>query len=90
MTNEACAIMTHALTLTVILPTYNERDNVPILIEGILRHVTTPVQVLVVDDDSPDGTWKVVEIASAEPRAAPAPAHRTWPDLGDMGRDPGV
>jgi glycosyltransferase involved in cell wall biosynthesis len=59
--------MVESLTLTVILPTYNERENVPILIEGILRHVTTPVQVLVVDDNSPDGTWQVVEeIATAE------------------------
>ncbi len=49
------------LSLTAILPTYNERDNVPILIEGILRHVRPPVQVLVVDDNSPDGTWQVVE-----------------------------
>jgi dolichol-phosphate mannosyltransferase len=61
--------MAERLTLTVILPTYNERENIPLLIEGILRHVTTPVQVLVVDDNSPDGTWKVVrDIASAEPR----------------------
>jgi dolichol-phosphate mannosyltransferase len=61
--------MAQALTLTVILPTYNERENIPILIEGILHHVTTPVRVLVVDDNSPDGTWRVVEeIASAEPR----------------------
>jgi dolichol-phosphate mannosyltransferase len=61
--------MSEPLSLTVILPTYNERDNVPILIDGILRHVTTPVQVLVVDDNSPDETWKVVEtISDAEPR----------------------
>src|SRR5512139_2679293 len=57
------------LGLTVVLPTYNERHNIPILIDGILRHVTTPVQVLVVDDNSPDETWKVVqELAGAEPR----------------------
>jgi dolichol-phosphate mannosyltransferase len=61
--------MVEPLTLTVILPTYNERENVSILINGILRHVTTPVQVLVVDDNSPDGTWQVVEeIATVEPR----------------------
>jgi len=60
---------TQPLSLTVILPTYNERENIPILIDGILRHVKTPVQVLVVDDDSPDGTWQVVqEIAAREPR----------------------
>jgi dolichol-phosphate mannosyltransferase len=61
--------MTEPLSLTVILPTYNERVNVPVLIEGILQHVTTPVKVLVVDDNSPDGTWQVVqEIAAREPR----------------------
>ncbi|MCX7669367.1 MAG: polyprenol monophosphomannose synthase [Anaerolineae bacterium] len=61
--------MTDPLSLTVILPTYNERDNIPLLIAGILRHVRPPVKVLVVDDDSPDGTWQVVaEIAAADPR----------------------
>lgn len=53
--------MTKRLSLTVILPTYNERDNIPVLIEGILRHVGPPVRVLVVDDNSPDGTWQVAE-----------------------------
>ena len=57
------------LSLTVILPTFNERENIPILIAGILASVRTPVQVLVVDDNSPDGTWQVVrEIAAQEPR----------------------
>ena len=61
--------MLEPLSLTAILPTYNERDNIPILIEGILAAVQTPVQVLVVDDNSPDGTWQVVqEIAAREPR----------------------
>lgn len=57
------------LSLTVILPTYNERNNIPILIDGILRHVRPPVSVLVVDDNSPDGTWQVVqEIAERDDR----------------------
>jgi dolichol-phosphate mannosyltransferase len=61
--------MTEPLSLTVVLPTYNERENIPILIDGILRHVREPVRVLVVDDDSPDGTWQVVEeIARRDPR----------------------
>ena len=63
--------MTEPLSLTVVLPTYNERDNIPILIAGILQHVTTPVNILVVDDNSPDGTWQAVqEIAAREPRVA--------------------
>ena len=61
--------MTGSLTLTTILPTYNERENIPILIAGILHNVRSPVEVLVVDDNSPDGTWQVVEeIAAREPK----------------------
>lgn len=61
--------MSEPLSLTTILPTYNERENIPILIAGIRQCMRTPVQVLVVDDDSPDGTWRVVqEIAAREPR----------------------
>ncbi len=48
------------LTCTV-LPTANERDNVRGLILGILDHAITPHQVVVVDDDSPDGTSEAVE-----------------------------
>ena len=46
---------------TVILPTYNERDNITLLIEDLLDAVKPAPEVLVVDDDSPDGTWQVVE-----------------------------
>lgn len=46
---------------TVILPTYNERDNITLLVEGILDSVEPAPEILVVDDDSPDGTWQVVE-----------------------------
>jgi dolichol-phosphate mannosyltransferase len=38
----------------VIVPTYNERDNVPPLIAALLSHPT--LRVLIVDDNSPDGT----------------------------------
>lgn len=51
--------------VTVILPTYNERDNIVPLIEGILTHVRPAPEVLVVDDDSPDGTWQIVQAMSA-------------------------
>jgi dolichol-phosphate mannosyltransferase len=44
-----------------VLPTYNERDNIGPLIAGVLDSAITPHMVLVVDDDSPDGTWRVVE-----------------------------
>ena len=51
----------------VCLPTYNERENLPSLIDEILR--TAPVDILVVDDNSPDGTGRVAElIGEREPR----------------------
>jgi dolichol-phosphate mannosyltransferase len=43
-----------------VLPTYNERDNIAALIEGILANAETPHMILVVDDNSPDGTAAVV------------------------------
>lgn len=43
----------------VIVPTYNERDNLPTLVEGLLRHAN--VRILVVDDQSPDGTGRVAD-----------------------------
>jgi dolichol-phosphate mannosyltransferase len=48
-----------------VLPTYNERGNIGPLIEGILAHAITPHLVLVVDDNSPDGTGDVVEAVAA-------------------------
>jgi len=47
--------------VSVILPTYNERENIGPLIRAILKHAPGDVEVIVVDDDSPDGTWRVVE-----------------------------
>lgn len=46
--------------ITVVLPTYNERDNIGLLVDAILRSLGPQAEVLVVDDDSPDGTWQVV------------------------------
>jgi dolichol-phosphate mannosyltransferase len=43
-----------------VLPTYNERENIVPLTEGILAGAITPHLVLVVDDDSPDGTAEAV------------------------------
>jgi len=42
----------------VVIPTYNEKDTLPGVIENVLKH--EGFDVLVVDDSSPDGTAKVV------------------------------
>ncbi|GAA2014339.1 polyprenol monophosphomannose synthase [Brevibacterium samyangense] len=55
------------LTLLVI-PTYNERESLPVTLASIHRHVPE-AHVLVVDDASPDGTGEwAAEQAEADPR----------------------
>jgi GT2 family glycosyltransferase len=49
-----------------ILPTYNEKENIGPLIRGLLDSMESPYLVLVVDDNSPDGTWKEVEEIAAQ------------------------
>ena len=52
----------------VIIPTYNEAENVPPLVERILG-LEEDVDVLIVDDNSPDGTGDVADaIARETPR----------------------
>ena len=49
----------------VIIPTYNEAENVPPLVERILS-LEEDVDVLIVDDNSPDGTGDVAEAIARE------------------------
>jgi len=52
----------------VILPTYNERENLPTLI-GALLELGLPLDILVVDDASPDGTGQLAdELARQHPQ----------------------
>lgn len=60
----------------IIIPTFNERDNLPVVIEALLRQPA--VRILVVDDGSPDGTGQMAEsLASAHPRVSVL--HRSGP-----------
>jgi dolichol-phosphate mannosyltransferase len=49
----------------VIVPTYNERDNLPPLVER-LRALPVGADLLVVDDNSPDGTGRLADELAAE------------------------
>lgn len=52
----------------VIIPTYQERENIEGIVERVLAAVPS-AHVLVVDDGSPDGTGKIAdELADADPR----------------------
>ena len=61
----------------VIVPTYNERENLPLLIEALLRH--EGMQVLIVDDGSPDGTGAEADRLSAQSGGRVQVMHRRGP-----------
>ena len=47
--------------ISVVVPTFNERDNVTTLYQRLAATFgATPFEVVFVDDDSPDFTWQVV------------------------------
>ncbi len=53
--------------LSLILPTYNEAENLPDLLTEIVGAMGgIPFEVVVVDDDSPDRTWEVAELLSED------------------------
>ncbi len=61
----------------VIVPTYNERANIPVLVAGLMEHDN--VRVLVVDDQSPDGTGEVAEDLVRRYPGRVEVLHRTGP-----------
>ncbi|RZQ66021.1 polyprenol monophosphomannose synthase [Amycolatopsis suaedae] len=65
---------------TVVVPTYNERDNLPTLV-GMLAELDVPnLGVLVVDDNSPDGTGEVADKLATEASIPVSVLHRTEKD----------
>lgn len=65
------------VTALVVCPTYNERDNLPLLVRGVLAY--DGFNILVVDDGSPDGTGAVADRLAAEHPGRIEVLHRTGP-----------
>jgi dolichol-phosphate mannosyltransferase len=59
----------------VIIPTYNERENIHSLVDALLKH--EGVRVLVVDDQSPDGTGEAADAAAVRHPGRVDVLHRT-------------
>jgi dolichol-phosphate mannosyltransferase len=59
----------------VVVPTYNERDNLPLLARGVLSHAG--YRLMVVDDGSPDGTGAIADGLAAEYPGRVEVVHRT-------------
>ncbi|MCC9074570.1 polyprenol monophosphomannose synthase [Litorilinea aerophila] len=72
------------IALTVVIPTYNEADNLPAMAEALFALPFRRLQLLVVDDNSPDGTGAV-----ADQLAARYNAPENNPGLEAGGNQPG-
>ena len=53
--------------VVVLIPTYNERENLPQIVARV-RAATPHVDILILEDNSPDGTGEVADaLAAADP-----------------------
>ena len=64
-----------SLPTLVLVPTYNERANLPALIAGVMQH--PEVRVMIIDDQSPDGTGDLADALAREWRGRIDVMHRT-------------
>jgi dolichol-phosphate mannosyltransferase len=65
------------MSVAVVIATYNERENLPLLVEAILKE--PGYRIIVVDDNSPDGTGEIAETLSAQFPGRIIVIHRTGP-----------
>jgi dolichol-phosphate mannosyltransferase len=65
------------MDVLIVLPTYNERENLKPLVRAIVSHLG--VRVLIVDDQSPDGTGQLADELSSEFTGRVTVLHRTGP-----------
>ncbi len=63
------------MNVLIIVPTYNERNSLPVLARRIMAD--TAYRILVVDDDSPDGTGQVADELAGEHAGRIEVLHRT-------------
>jgi glycosyltransferase involved in cell wall biosynthesis len=57
-------LSTDPLRAALVLPTYNERENLAALVAAI-QALPTPIHIIVVDDNSPDGTGAIADALAA-------------------------
>lgn len=48
---------------SILLPTYNERENLPIIVWLIIKYLdgVVPFEIIIIDDGSPDGTLDIAK-----------------------------
>ena len=63
------------MQVSIIIPTYNEKENIESLVTQLLA-LPTRVHIIVVDDNSPDGTGKIADRLAAENAGQVSVIHR--------------
>lgn len=63
--------------LTIVLPTYNEAENLPLMIDALFALPIDNLHLLVVDDGSPDGTGQLAEDHAKQHPGQISVLHRT-------------
>ena len=71
----------------VMIPTYNEKENIRNLIGKILKLKIQNLHIVVADDSSPDGTWKIVNEISRKNRNVHLLLRKKDKGRGSAGRD---
>jgi dolichol-phosphate mannosyltransferase len=56
----------HSAAVTVVLPTYNEAANLPVVVAELLGLPLPGLRILVADDNSPDGTGRIADELAAQ------------------------
>jgi len=64
------------LHLTVVVPTYNEAENLPKLVSALFSLPLPELSILVVDDNSPDGTGQLADTMANETSGRVCVLHR--------------
>jgi len=67
------------MRVTVVIPTYNEAENVGPMVEALWKLGLDDLDVLIVDDDSPDGTGGIADLLASEDPARLHVLHRSGP-----------
>jgi len=71
----------------VMVPTYNEKENIKTLIDEILKLKIKNLHIVVVDDNSLDNTWKIVQEISKKNKNVHLLLRKSDKGRGSAGRD---
>lgn len=65
------------MSFTIVVPTFNEANNLPALVSELLAQPVPDLHLLIVDDESPDGTGQLAEELAARAPGRVDVMHRT-------------